>query len=189
MCLDSMWLKISVSWPAWSWKSSIVNAIVEKYWMETADVWQVYRERAISKGLTIAEYDKLLELNPQEDIEMEQHFKHIIEDSSTDIIVSRRMWFYLLPNIVSVRFDVSPEEWAQRVFLADRGNQEKKYTTIQEALESNQKRMSRLKKRLLDVYGVDFTDTSKYTKVIDTTGKSFEQVFEEFEGFIKTLKK
>lgn len=184
-----MWLKISVSGPAWSWKSSLIAAMVEKYWMETADVWQVYRERAIKKWLTIAEYDKLVELNPQEDVEMEDQFKHIVEDTPNDIIVSRRMWFYLLPNIVSVRFDVSPEEWAKRVFLADRGNQEKKYATIQEALESNQKRMSRLKKRLLDVYHVDFTDTSHYTKVIDTTGKSFEQNLQEFEDFIKEIRK
>jgi hypothetical protein len=41
--------------------------------------------------LTIAEYDKLLELNPQEDVEMEEHFKHIVEDTPNDIIVSRRM--------------------------------------------------------------------------------------------------
>jgi cytidylate kinase len=73
--------------------------------------------------------------------------------------------------------------------LADRGKQEPKYTTIQEALESSQNRMAKLRQRLLNVYGVDFTDKANYTKVIDTTDKSFDQVLEEFENFIKTLKK
>lgn len=157
--------------------------------METADVGQIYRERAIAKWLTIAEYDKLVEANPQEDIEMENHLKQIVENCPKDIIVSRRMWFHLLPDIVSIRLNVSPEQWAQRIFLADRGKQEKKYTTVEEALQANEERMSKLKQRLLNVYGVDFTDTSHYTKIIDTTDKSFDQNLEVLEDFIKTLKK
>lgn len=184
-----MSLKISVSWLAGSWKSSLVNEIVRKYGMETADVGQIYRERAIAKWLTIAEYDKLVEANPEEDVEMDKHLQQIIEDCSGDIIVSWRMWFHLLPNIASVRLAVSPEQWAQRIFLADRWKQENKYTSIQDALKSNQERMFRLKERLLSLYNVDFTDTTNYTKIIDTTDKPFNQVLEEFEDFMKTLKK
>lgn len=182
-------LKISVSWPAGSGKSSVVNALVEKYWMTTADVGQVFRQRWLEKWLTIAEYDKLVEANPQEDIEMDNDFKKIVENCKNDILVWRRMWFHILPTITSVRLDVSPEEWAQRVFLADRGKQEKKYATIQDALEANQLRMGYLKDRLFKLYGVDFTDISNYTKIIDTTGKSLDQVLGEFENFIETLRK
>ena len=184
-----MSLKISVSWPAWSWKSSVVDAIIKKYWMVTADVGQVYRQRAIAKWLTIAEYDKLVENNPQEDIEMENDFKKIIENCASDIIVWRRMGFHLLPDITSVRLDVSPEQWAERIFSADRWAQEKKYASVEEALSFNQSRMERLKQRLIKLYGVDFTDTSHYTKIIDTTNKSLDQVLWEFEDYIKTLKK
>ena len=184
-----MALKISVSWSAWSWKSSLINAIVKKHWMETADVGQIYRQRGIAKWLTIAEYDVLVEANPQEDIEMENHLKQIVENCPWDIIVSRRMWFYLLPGIISVWLDVSPEQWAQRVFLADRWKQEPKYSSVQQALEYSKNRMFKLKQRLLNVYGVDFTDLSHYTKIIDTTDKPFDQVLQEFEDFMITLKK
>lgn len=184
-----MSLKISISWLAWSWKSLLVNQIVQKYWMETADVGQIYRQRAIAKWLTIAEYDTLVEGNPQEDIEMDHHLKHIVENCFWDIIVSRRIGFHLLPSVISVWLDVSPEQWAQRVFLADRGKQENKYATVQDALMANQDRMFKLQQRLLHVYGVDFTDTSHYTKIIDTTDKSFDQVLQEFEDYIATLRK
>gem|GEM_PF-3900481 len=60
---------------------------------------------------------------------------------------------------------------------------------MQDALKSNQLRMSNLRDRLFKLYGVDFTDTSNYTKIIDTTGKSLDQVLREFEDFIETLKK
>ncbi len=185
-----MSLKISVSWPAWSWKSSLIAAIVKKYWMETIDVGQIFRKRAVARWFTIAEYDKIVENNPQEDREIEEETKQFIEHCSSDIIVSRRMWFHILPNIISIRLDVSPQEWAQRVFLAaDRGNQEQPYANVEEALVANQNRMSRLKERLLHVYHVDFTDTSHYTKIIDTTGKTFDQNFEELDRYIASLKK
>jgi cytidylate kinase len=182
-------LKISISWPAGSWKSTLIDAIVKKYWMETADVGEVYRQRGLAKWLTIAEYDKLVETNPQEDIEMEKDFKKIVEDCPKDIVVSWRMWFHLMPNIISIRLDVSPEEGAKRIFLDDRGKEEKKYSSVEDALQSNHDRMERLKNRLFKLYWIDFTDTSHYTKVIDTTGKNFDQNLEVLENYIKTLKK
>ena len=78
--------------------------------MTTADAGGLYRQRAIAKGLTIAEYDKLTEQNPQEDVEMENDLKQIVENAPGDIIVSRRMGFHLLPSITSIRLDVTPEE-------------------------------------------------------------------------------
>ncbi len=165
-----------------------MHAIVEKYGMATADAGQIFRQRWLAKWLTIAEYDKLIETNPQEDRDMEDAMKHIVESCPGDIILSWRMWFHLMPDITSVRLNVSPEQWAERIFEDDRWAQEKKYATVQEALQANHDRMERLRQRLLRVYGVDFTDTSHYTKVIDTTDKPFEEVLEEFEEFMKTLK-
>jgi len=184
-----MALKISISWPAGSGKSTLIKAIIARHHMLTADVGELYRKRALSKWLTIAEYDTLTEQNPQEDIEMEKDLKHIVENCPEDIIVSRRMWFHIMPEITSIWLDVSPQEWAKRVFLDDRGKQEQKYANIQEALEANQQRMERLRQRLLRVYGVDFTDKSHYTKVIDTTGKTFEQNLDELDAYIQSLKK
>ena len=158
--------------------------------MQTVDVWKTFfRDRAVAKWLTVAEYDTIIEGSPQEDREIEEETKQFVESCVWDVIVWWRMWFYILPNITSVRLDVSPEQWAERVFLADRWKQEPKYATVQEALESNQNRMSKVRQRLLNVYGVDFTDTSHYAKILDTTNKSFDQVLEEFEDFMKTLKK
>jgi len=157
--------------------------------MQTIDAWKVFfRDRAVARWLTVGEYDKLVESTPQEDREIDNEMKQFVENCSGDVIVWWRMGFYLMPDITSVRLDVSPEQWAERVFLTDRGKQEKKYNNVDEALKANQERMSKLRERLLNVYHVDFTDKSKYTKVIDTTDKNFDQVLEEFEKFIETLK-
>lgn len=183
-----MSLKITVSWAAWSWKTTLIRAIVEKYGMETIDVGKTFfRDRAVARWITVDEYDKIVENDPQEDRDIEEDVRKYIEACPKDIIVSRRMGFHIMPEIVSIWLDVSPEEWARRVFLDDRGKQERKYASIDEALQSNYDRMERLRQRLLKVYNVDFTDKSHYTKVIDTTGNTFEQNFEAIDSFIKTL--
>ncbi|MCX6823418.1 MAG: (d)CMP kinase [candidate division SR1 bacterium] len=185
-----MALKISISGAAGSGKSTLIKAIVEKYGMETTDVGKVFfRDRAIARGITVAEYDKIVETEPEEDRAIEAEVKKFVENSPKDIIVGRRMGFHIMPDIVSIWLDVSPEEGAKRVFLDDRGKQEKKYASVEEALSYNQSRMERLRERLLHVYGVDFTDKANYTKVIDTTGKTFEQNFEQLDQYIQSLRK
>ena len=184
-----MSLKISLSWPAGSGKTTLMNAIVAKYGMETTDVGKVFfRDRAIARWLTVAEYDKLVESDPQEDREIEEEVRQFVQNCPKDIIVWWRMWFHIMPEIISIRLDVSPDEWAERIFLQDRGQQEKKYASVQEALEASQNRMERLRQRLLKVYGVDFTDKTQYTKVIDTTGKTFEENFQQLDEYIQSLR-
>jgi cytidylate kinase len=184
-----MALKIAVSGLAGSGKSSLIKAMVQKYGIETIDIGQVFRQRWLAKWLTIAEYDKLVEMNPEEDVALDNDIRKIVEDCPNDIIVSRRMGFHVMPDVTSIRLDVSPEEGARRVFSQDRWNQEKKYADIAETMKSNQDRMERLRERLQKVYGVDFTDKSNYTKIIDTTGKTFEENFEQFDQYIQSLKK
>jgi hypothetical protein len=45
----------------------------------------------LAKGLTIAEYDKLVEMNPEEDVALDNDIRKLVEDCPTDVIVSRRM--------------------------------------------------------------------------------------------------
>jgi len=163
-----MSIKVIISWLAGAWKSSIIQNLVKKLGYETYDIWQIFRARAVAKWLTVDEYDKLVEKHPEEDIEIDNEFKKFIEESKKDIIVSWRMWFHFLPEALSIRLDVSPEEWARRVFLQDRGKQEKKYKDVDEAMKANDDRMGRLQKRLMKIYGVDFTDKKNYKKIIST---------------------
>jgi len=181
--------KITISWAAGAGKSSVIQYLVKKLGYETADIWQVFRSRALAKKLTIAEYDKLVEKNPEEDKELEKEFTKIVKGSKKNIIVSRRMGFYCLPEIVSIWLDVEPKEWARRVFLQDRGKQEKKYKNVAEAMKANEDRMGRLQKRLLHVYGVDFMDKKNYKKVIKTDGKSIEETAQEVIKAVKEYEK
>jgi len=81
--------------------------------------------------------------------------------------------------------DVAPKEGARRIFLQNRGKQEKKYKNVSEAMKASEDRMKRLQKRLLKVYGVDFMDKKNYTVVIKTDGRTME---ESTQDVIKAIK-
>lgn len=174
-----MTIKVSISWAVWSGKSSIIEEIVQRLWRKTADVWQIFRARAIAKWMTINDYDKFVEQNPQEDVAMDNDFKRLIENSKDNIIVSRRLWFHFIPDMLTIRLDVSDEEWAQRVMNDNRWQEEHKYHTLQDAIVANKERTQRLKERIIKAYNTDFTDQTKYKKIIKTNWKTVAEVADE----------
>lgn len=182
-------VKVIVSWLAGAWKSSIIQYIVKKLGYETHDIGQIFRAKAIAKGLTVDQYDKLVEQHPEEDIEIDNEFKDFLQKTKKDCIVSWRVWFHFLPEALSLRLDVNPKEWARRVFMQDRGKQERKYKNVDEAMKANEDRMERLKNRLMKIYNVDFTDKKNYKKIIQTDGKSIEQTAQEIMDAIEIFKK
>ena len=179
-----MVLKISLSGAAGSGKSSTIEELVQRHNFSTADVGHIFRLRAREKGLTIAEYDKLIEKNPEEDKAMETTFSKLVQESKQDIIVSRRMWFHIIPDIISIWLDVSPEEWARRIFKQKRNN-ESDYQKTEEVAKANAERTTRHKQRMLDVYGVDFTDKKNYKHIIDTDGLTISETADKIEEILK----
>lgn len=182
-------IKVVVSWAAGAWKSSVIQNIVKKLWYEIHDVWQIFRSRAIAKWLTIDEYDKIVEKHPEEDVEMDNDFKDFLEKSKNNCIVSWRMWFHFLPTALSIWLDVNPKEWARRVFLQNRWKQEKKYKDVDEVMKANSDRMTRLQKRMISLYGVDFMNKNNYKVIIKTDGKNIEKTSNEIINIIEEYKK
>jgi len=115
-----MSVKIALSGPAGSGKSSVIQELCSRYGFITADVGQVFRRRAVDKGMTIAEYDRFLEEHPEEDIEMDKDFLAIVQSASTGVVVSWRVGFHFVPDVISILLTVDPQEAARRVLEADR---------------------------------------------------------------------
>lgn len=184
-----MSIKVLISWSAGAGKSSIIQRVVEKLGYETLDIGQTFRAKAVAKWLTVGEYDKLVEEHPEEDVEIDNEFKDIIQKSEKNCIASWRMGFYFLPEALTIRLDVEPKEWARRIFLQDRGKQEKKYKDVDEAMNANKERMERLQKRLKDIYWVDFMDKKNYKVIIKTDGKTIDETADEIIKTIEEYKK
>lgn len=184
-----MSLKVCISGPAGSGKSSVMRKVAQALGAGSADVGHIFRLRAEKIGMTIAEYDKYIEAHPDEDKKMDEDFKDFVLQTDGDVVVSWRMGFLFVPDMINIWLDVSMEEGARRVFEDDTRKEEQHYVTVAQARRANLERMQYLRERMKEIYGVDFMDKGHYTKVIDTTGKSLEEVVAEILGFLKDIKK
>jgi len=176
-----MSIKIAISGPAGSGKSTVIKEVAEALGAEIADIGQVFRAVAEEKGMDISEYDKYLEQHPDEDRKMDEKFRDLVMGADGDMVVSWRMGWHFVPDIISIWLDVSPDEGAQRVFA----DKKRSFETLAEAKRVNIERMARKKAQLERVYGVDFTDESHYTKVVETTGKLVGEVVAEILEFLR----
>lgn len=184
-----MSLKICIWWPAGSGKSTVIQELIKRHGYATADVGQIFRQRAKAKGMTIAEYDKYIEQNPSEDINMDKDFADLVHNSKEDIIVSRRMGFHFLPDeLITIWLDISPEEGAERIFKQQRWD-EAKYQTVQEVLEANADRTARHRARMIELYNADFTDKSNYKYIVDTSGETVKSSADKVEKLLKEIAK
>ena len=80
-----------------------------------------------------------------------------------------------------------PIESAKRVLAAAR--EDESFSSVEEAAESLKKRRASERERYLKFYGVDITDLTHYDLVVDTTGKTPQEVAEAIENGWKNKEK
>jgi len=142
------------------------------------------REAATKRGLTLAEYNKLGEDDPSTDLEVDEYQKKLGETEDNFIIEGRTSWHFI-PKSLKLYLDVSDEEGAKRIFLANRLGEDKLMETLEDVLRSVKTRKTSDKKRYLKFFNIDTYDLKNYDHIIDTTNISPEEVFNQAYLVIK----
>lgn len=109
-------------------------------------------------------------------------------DINDTIILDSRLGFYCQPKAFKVFLDVSDEEAAKRIY-GDKERTGDAYNSLQAVQEATIKRNLDDQQRFKDMYGVDITDKKNFDLVVDTTGKSVEQVADEIIEVFNEFKK
>ena len=73
------------------------------------------REKAKQRGLTLAEYNQLGEIDPETDKEVDQYQRELGEKKDNFIIDGRTSW-YFIPHSFKIYIDVEAQEGAKRIF-------------------------------------------------------------------------
>lgn len=177
--LFSVYMIITLWWRIWSWKGTVSEMIATHLGYEIVSIGWMKRQLAEEMWLTILEFDKIWWENPEKakeyDLKYEEYQQSLPLESK--ILLDSRLSFFCQPDAFKVFMSVSPEEWARRVFEAQRSSDESK--SIESVLEYNTKREQGQQETYKKLYNVDLFDESNYTLVIDTTTKTPEEVFAE----------
>lgn len=177
--------KISLAGDLGSGKTTVGEILSKKYNLKKISIGQILREMAQAQGMSVAEFNTYMETHPEYDNLVDDKLKSYENESGNYLFDSRMAWHFV-PSSFSVYMKVDVETAALRIMNADRENE--KYPDVQVAVS---KLTDRRKSELLrygSLYGVDISNLSNYDLVVDTSGKSPEEVasiiIENFENWL-----
>lgn len=167
---------ITLWWKTGSWKWTLAKKLKEYLWYEIIGIGDIKRNLAKEMWLTIFEWDQIWWNNPEKAQEFDLKFEDYQKSLSIDenIILDGRMAFWCQPNAFKVFLDVSDEEWAKRVFDAQRDTDAR--NSFEEVFDVNINRNRKGRDTYLKLYNVDIYDMSQYDLVVDTTNMIPDQI-------------
>jgi len=172
---------VSLSGAHGSGKSTIAQMLAGKLAWPRYYIGGLRREAAQKRGITLAEYNKLGEIDIKTDQEVDEYQKKLGETEDNFIIEGRTSW-YFIPQSFKIYLDVSPEEGAKRIFNSlqrenNRNNEDKELVSLEAVLTSMKNRLASDRKRYHQYYNIDVNDVNHYDFYLDTSNLTPEQVF------------
>jgi len=183
-----IYMIISLSGAHGSGKSTVAQKLAETLNWPRYYMGGLRREAAKKRGMTLAEYNKLGETDPQTDREVDDYQKKLGETDDNFIVEGRTSW-YLIPHSLKIYLDVSEEEGDRRVFghlqqKNDR-NEDNNIESVEDVKESLRRRLASDRLRYQKYYGIDVNDVKNYDFYLDTTNLTQDEVFQSVYEYVQ----
>ncbi len=176
---------ISISGAQGSGKSTITKQLAEKLAWPRYYMGGMRREAAKKRGLTLAEYNKLGEIDPQTDLEVDEYQRLLGETSDNFVIEGRTSWHFI-PHSLKLYLDVSEEEAANRIFhdLKSRPEEAQSSATMEDI------RLILAERKVSDVlryrkyFNIEVYNPKNHDFYLDTSNLTIEEVFKKVWDFV-----
>lgn len=165
--------KISLTGDIGSGKSTVGELLSKKYGLEKVSIGFILRDIAKDYGMNVKEFNTYMETHPEIDALLDNKLKEH-ETKKGNYLFDSRMAWHFVPSSFSVFIKVSVETAAKRIMNA--GRSEETYKTLEEAIASIKARHDSETLRYKTLYGVDLDDYNNYDLVVDTDGKTPEEI-------------
>ncbi len=137
-------------------------------------------------GMSVADFNKYMESHPEYDkIVDDKLIEH--ESMQGNFLFDSRLAWHFVPSSFKVYMQVDIKTSAERIINA--GRNDEKYDDVDSAIRELKKRRESEIVRYNSLYGVDIMDMSNYDLVVDTNGKTPEEVadiiIKNFEIWLK----
>lgn len=165
--------KISLAGDLGSGKSTVAKILIDALGAEYYSTGSIVRGIAERMGMTIGELNVYMESHPEIDIEIDNGIAALSDDPRMLIIDSRMAWHFT-KGTFKVYLSTDVETASVRIMHANRTGEH--VATLEETIECTKGRRESEKKRYFAQYGVDITDLSNYSLVVDTTYATPDEV-------------
>lgn len=164
-------MKITISGPPGSGKTTVAKILGEKLKMKLISVGSVFRQLAMEKGMSVEEFSRFAEGNPEIDIIVDRIQKEIAEKEENAIIEGRLSgWMIKDANLrvyifadAEVRYNRIAKREGKDVYAV------RQETRLREEIE---------KRRYQKFYGIDVDDWKIYDLIVNSTRIPAEKIAE-----------
>ncbi|MFQ6135793.1 MAG: (d)CMP kinase [Candidatus Hydrothermarchaeales archaeon] len=160
---------VTVGGPIGSGKTTIAEALAEKFDLRHISAGRVFREMAEKMGMSLAEFSKFAEEHHELDREVDERQVEMAKEGNA--IVDGRLSGWMLDADLKIWLNAPLKVRAKRV-----ANREKK--SFEVALRETKDRERSEKKRYEEIYDIDLDDLSVYDVILNTAKWDAEGVVE-----------
>ena len=171
-----------------SGKTTVSKMLAEKLKLRRYSVGDMMRELATERGVTLLELNKIAEKDQSIDKWYDQR-QEALGKEEDNFIIDSRLGFKFIPHAIKILLDVEDKDAAKRVFNALPRTGEEPYKGVDDALLALVARRKSEIKRIKKLYGINPYDKRHFDLMLDTTGKTPEQVCKEILAFLRRKSK
>ena len=158
--------------------------LAEHYGIKTKGTGDFMRELSRKHGYSditkfLVEY---VSKHPEVDHQVDEE-QRLYGEQNEDFVLDAHLGFYFVPDSIRICLICDMEEAARRI-LEDTGRTTEDATTINDSIDSSQKRRDTMRKNFMSLYKVDIDDHSNFDLVLDTSSLSSAEVFGRVSIFI-----
>ncbi|MEM0202501.1 MAG: AAA family ATPase [Archaeoglobaceae archaeon] len=164
-------MKITISGPPGSGKTTVARILAEKLGIKVISAGSVFRQLAMEKKMSLEEFSKFAEGNPEIDIMIDKMQKEMAE-KERDAIIEGRLSGWMVKN-ADLRVYIFAEAEVRYSRIAKREgkdiNEVRRETKLREEIE---------KRRYQKFYGINVDDWSIYDLIVNSTRIPAEKIAE-----------
>jgi cytidylate kinase len=173
-------MRITVSGPPGSGTTTLAKALSSRFDLEHVSSGDVFRSMARERDLSLAEFGRVAEEDPEIDREIDERQTEIAREND-DIVLEGRLSGWMAEDAdLRVWLDAPLDVRAERV-----GEREEQ--TVEEARVEIEEREASESKRYQEIHGIDINDLSVYDLVVDTSTWDKEGVADVVTAAVERL--
>ncbi len=164
-------MKITISGPPGSGKTTVAKILSEKLGIKLISVGSVFRQLATEKKMSLEEFSKFAEGNPEVDVMIDKMQKEMAEKEEKAIIEGRLSGWMVKDAKLRVYIFADAEVRYGRIAKREGReiNEVRRETKLREEIE---------KRRYQKFYGIDVDDWKIYDLIVNSTRISAEKIAE-----------
>lgn len=168
-----------------SGKSGIAKRLAKDLGWPYYDIGMLRRSRAAELGLTLEEYNKLGEVDPRTDTEVDEYQAKLGKEQDNFVVVGRTSWHFI-PHSLKIFLQTRLEVGAERIFnnLTNR-NEAKDLKTIEDVKGSMQRRLKSDQYRYETYFHIDVYDPKNFDWILDTSDIAEEEAYSRVLQFVQ----